>query len=284
MQHLEAERIAAFDHEAPSVEELAHLTACTTCRTERNAFSALNQRSMHMADAPVYPPAPRLTNWESLSQRLRSEGLMAGEAQVARVSDADAGSNELRFESVMRALNTRTPSSERTHSTTKPIAMESWWQRAKPRTNSEFFRAVAAVLLFTITGAGVNQIRNDRLGSASGSMNESTATASLNPLDLGNTGFSSVEQATKALANTERDFDRISTWLTANDPSANKSDILRKRLAALDRITAAAYQEWQTSPQDRVLDHHFRSAYAARELTLKQLGGALPVGRSLERF
>lgn len=256
MQHLETERIAAFDHEAPSALELAHLAACTVCRTERHAFSALNQRSMHLGDAPVYPPAPRLTDWESLSTRLRAEGLIAGVA-----------------------------SSEIVHATkeSRPLAMESWWLRAKPRGHSEFLRAVAAALIFAVTGAGVNQIRNDRAASPITSSGTSTASIDFG-LGLGNTGFASVDDATKALAQTERQFDRISTWITSNDPSATKSDVLRKRLAALDRVIATAYEELQTAPQDRVLEHYFRSAKATRELTLKQLGGALPVGRSLERF
>ena len=256
MQHLETERIAAFDHEEPSAEELAHLAVCTVCRTEHNAFSALNQRSMHLSDAPAYPPAPRLTDWESLSTRLRAEGLMAGAAPAERVLQSQES---------------------------RPIAMESWWQRAKPRSNSEFFRAVAAALIFAVTGAGINQIRNDRAASPTTASGTSTASIDLG-LGLGNTGFASLDDATKALAQTERQFDRISTWITSNDPSATKSDILRKRLAALDRVIATAYEEMQTAPQDRVLDHYFRSAKATRELTLKQLGGALPVGRSLERF
>jgi hypothetical protein len=101
---------------------------------------------------------------------------------------------------------------------------------------------------------------------------------------LGNTGYSSIDEATKALARTEREFDRISLWLTANDPSGKTSDILRRRLAALDQVVAISYAELQAAPQDRVLDHYYRSAYAAREATLQQLGGALPVGRTLERF
>ncbi|MEO7362518.1 MAG: hypothetical protein ABI120_19465 [Gemmatimonadaceae bacterium] len=256
MQHLETERIAAFDHDEPSSEELAHLAACTVCRTERNAFSALNQRSMHMGDAPVFPPAPRLTNWESLSTRLRAEGLIAGEVPTAVVP---------------------------TRNVTQPIAMESWWQRAKPRNHSEFLRAIAAVLVFAVTGAGVNQMRNDRAASTAAVGGVSAASIDLG-LGLGNTGFASLDEATKALAQTERQIDRITTWITSNDPSATKSALLRKRLAALDRMIAAAYAESQTAPKDPVLDHYFHSAKAARELTLKQLGGALPVGRSLERF
>ena len=260
-QHLEIERLAAFDHDAPSVGELAHLAACATCRTERDAFSALNQRSMHLADTPVFPGAPRLTNWESLSVALRAEGLMAG-ATVA-VRDAQIA-----------------PSAP------LELAPQSWVERAKPRSQIEWWRAAAAMVIVALGSGTVGRM------SAGLSM-ESSATPSAEVASagvlgtfggLGNTGYSSIDEATKALARTEREFDRISLWLTANDPSAKTSDILRRRLAALDQVVAITYAEWKAAPQDRVLDHYYRSAYAAREATLQQLGGALPVGRTLERF
>lgn len=282
MQHLDTERIAAFDHDAPSDDELAHLAACTVCRTERNAFSALNQRSMHLADTPVFPAAPPLTTWESLSARLRAEGLIAGDApgETSPLTDAATTASELRFESVMRALNAQPAVVARNE---QPLTSDSWWQRVKPRSASEFLRIAAAILFVGISGAGLNQVSNARAAAEPSADAQSTADL-LGPLGIGRTGYSSVDEATKALARTEREFDRISTWITTNDPSASKSDVLRKRLAALDRIMATAYTEMQTSPNDRVLAHHFRSAAAARELTLKQLGGALPVDRSLERF
>lgn len=280
MQHLDTERIAAFDHEAPTAEELSHLSSCTVCRTERNAFAALTQRSMHLADAPVYPPAPRLTTWESLSTRLRAEGLIKGDGPVDVQTEVVEADNDMRFGNVMRALRepvvaTGTPDGP-------VVALDSWWQRAKPRSARELMRVAAAALFFTVSGAGLNQIRNERGLPESG--NQTTSTAGLDMLNLGSTGFSSVDEATKALNRTERDYNRIAMWLTANDASANQSDVLRRRLAALDRVIAASLEELQAAPDDRVLEHHYRSAYEARELTLQQLGVALPVGRSLERF
>lgn len=310
MQHLNTERIAAFDHEAPTGDELAHLAGCTVCRTERNAFAALNQRAMHLADSPAFPPAPRLTNWESLSARLRAEGLITRDA--ASDVSADAGdefdadivylnaprdmqpvsAGGARFDNIMRAIGKQPDAVVADHTAVENagnvgadpsvIAIDSWWQRAKPRSMREVMRVAAAALFFTISGAGLNQMRSER--DFTGNAAAVTNTAGLDVLGLGSTGFSSVDEATKALARTERDYNRIAVWLTANDPEANQPDVLRRRLAALDRVIAASLDELQSAPDDRVLELHYRSAYEAREITLEQLRVALPVGRSIERF
>ncbi|MEO7996882.1 MAG: hypothetical protein ABI852_05530 [Gemmatimonadaceae bacterium] len=262
MQHLETERIASFDHDAPSVDELAHLAACTTCRAERNAFSALSQRSMHLADTPMFPGAPRLTNWESLSKALRAEGLIVGGDSVDEVSTAEV-----------------------THTVDAPIALHSWTARAKPRSRMDWWRAAAAIVIVALGSGAIGRMS---ARASAGSSSADSAPVSASVLSgfggLGNTGYSSIDEAKKALTRTERELDRISLWLTANDPSGKTSDILRRRLAALDQVVAVSYTEWRAAPQDRVLEHYYRTASAAREATLQQLGGALPVGRTLERF
>ena len=40
----------------------------------------------------------------------------------------------------------------------------------------------------------------------------------------------------------------------------------------------------QDAPQDPVLNHYFLAAYTAREATLQQLGGSLPVDRTIETY
>lgn len=277
MQHLDIERLASFDHDAPSPDEVAHLDACSLCRTERNAFSALGQRAMHLADTPAYPRAARLTNWESLSTQLRAEGLIAGGAPPATHASAEGP--------ITRAM----------HAATEPVAIESWLARARPRSRGEWWRVAAAAVMLAGVSGGFGRLSASlplpSLPFPSSPVAENTsASAERSAADifafggLGTTGYTSLEDANRALARNERDFDRISLWLTANDPSAKTSDILRRRLAALDQVIAATFYARKAAPQDRVLDHYFRAAYTAREATLQQLGGALPVGRSLERF
>ncbi|HYW32478.1 MAG TPA: hypothetical protein VE869_13300, partial [Gemmatimonas sp.] len=75
MQHLEAERLAALDHDAPTSDELAHLAACAMCRAEWDAYGSLRTMAQESATHDV-PDSARLTSWDSLSRALRSEGLL----------------------------------------------------------------------------------------------------------------------------------------------------------------------------------------------------------------
>lgn len=84
MRHLEAERLAALDHDAPTLDELAHLAACAPCRAEREAFIALAAMAATMgADSAVTgTDEARLTRWESLAPQLRREGLLTSTTDI----------------------------------------------------------------------------------------------------------------------------------------------------------------------------------------------------------
>jgi len=83
MPHLELERLAALDHDAPSPEELAHLSTCLACRREQEAFAQLADLAGVQTATPAHIDVPRLTNWESLATALRAEGLIAAPAAQA---------------------------------------------------------------------------------------------------------------------------------------------------------------------------------------------------------
>jgi hypothetical protein len=83
MPHLELERLAALDHDAPSAEELAHLATCLACRREQEAFAQLADLAGLQATAPARLDVPRLTEWEFLSTALRAEGLLASSPPLA---------------------------------------------------------------------------------------------------------------------------------------------------------------------------------------------------------
>lgn len=66
--HVSPERFAAFDHDRPTTDELAHLVGCAICRAERNAY--LNLQTMASAlSGPTAPDAPRLTDWSGWPAR-----------------------------------------------------------------------------------------------------------------------------------------------------------------------------------------------------------------------
>ncbi|MEP6780424.1 MAG: hypothetical protein ABJC26_11085 [Gemmatimonadaceae bacterium] len=253
MLHLDPERIAAFDHDPPTVDELAHLAACKPCRAERAALIELAQMAMLAGDEPIASFAPRLTNWESLSVELRKQGLITS-----------APSNTSEF-----AVTTTTTS---------------WLSRATPRSKSEWWRVAAAAVILVVGGAAAGRWSNSTSSPLSDSTTVATAAGIGGGLGLGSSGFSSIDEANKELARVQKNFDRVSLWLAANDTTLNTPDKVRRRLAALDQMLAATHAGLQEAPQDPVLKHYYSAAYAAREATLQQLNGALPVGRTIERY
>src|SRR5687767_9362670 len=75
MLHLSIERLAALADEQPTADEKAHLAACPPCAQEIEAHRSLLAMAGSERDTLGIP----LTRWETLSQRLRTEGLMAAE-------------------------------------------------------------------------------------------------------------------------------------------------------------------------------------------------------------
>ena len=74
MSHLSIERLAALADEQPTADEQSHLAQCVQCTTELNAHRSLLAMAGSERDAMQLP----LTRWETLSERLRAEGLIAG--------------------------------------------------------------------------------------------------------------------------------------------------------------------------------------------------------------
>jgi hypothetical protein len=245
MQHLDIERIAAFDHEAPSLDELAHLAACRFCRAERTAMLELSQLAVHVVSEPVASMAPRLTSWDSLSGRLRAEGLITATAVPAG---------------------------------------DTWVSRARPRNRTEWWRAAAAALLLLAGGGALGRVSAGAPVMPGDVASNDRSEASVPGFSLGSTAFSSAGEANRALNRAQREYERASLWLVANDPGAKTSDVVRRRLAALDQMIAASRAGLEDAPNDLVLNHYYSAALAMRETTLQQLDVALPVGRSIERF
>lgn len=256
MQHLDSTRLAAFDHELFTVEELAHLTACAVCRAEREAVRQLVTRAGEAYPIEATAQAPRLVSWERLAVDLRREGLLTSEP-VADVTVGLAGGATVQS---LRPAVAEVPASSRR-----------WFVQAR--------RAVAAVALVA-GGAAMG-----RLSSAGGdALPVAEAGAVARSVAFGDRGFASVEQATDVLNRAQRDYERASLWLAANDSTVRDSDVYRARLAALDQMMAASRAALHEAPQDPVLNHYYLAAYTAREATLQQLGGTLPVDKVIERY
>ncbi len=267
--HVDPERLAAFDDEAPTGVELAHLARCAACRRERDAFDALRTMALTTA-VPLAPDAPRLTDWERLSAGLRREGLLASVAETV-TTDASTRASRLPASRMPIGGASPVPASSSAAASRRPA---SGWMR------------VAAALVLTAGGALLGRASAGApLSGVSATVDASSPTAAT--LAAGGAdveGFASVQQATDVLSRAQREYERASLWLAANDTTVHSSDVYRARLAALDQMMTASRAALRDAPQDPVLNHYFLAAYTAREATLQALGGTLPVDKSLERY
>ena len=259
--HLNEERLASLDHDAPTTDELAHLASCAACRAERQAHMALQSMASAVA-APTTPHAPRLTDWDRLATSLRREGLIT----------TPAGTVSSEQPLVVRPM-------------TAPSAPAAPPSAAPVRAPRPVWLQIAAAMVLTIGGAFAGRLSSGAplLPPASvATASSSLPSATLASIDNG--GFASVQQASEVLYRAQRDYENASLWLAANDTTTHDSDVYRARLAALDQMMAASRAALRDAPQDPVLNHYFLAAYTAREATLQALGGALPVDKTLERY
>src|SRR5688500_12950371 len=80
MSHLSIERLAALADEQPTADETTHLASCATCATELEAHRSL----LAMAGTERASLGIPLTRWDSLSERLRKEGLIVRRRPLAQ--------------------------------------------------------------------------------------------------------------------------------------------------------------------------------------------------------
>lgn len=268
--HLDIERLAAFDHEPFTEAELAHLAACAVCRAEQQAMERLVGMA-HGVSAEDDVSAPRLVSWEQIAVGLElpraAEPAAGGPAEDARVLTP-------MFAAEPRPVRSRGPLS----------AMPRWASRA----------AAAALLLATgvtlgrLTGPAANGMSFASASRAAAAESLGLARPDAVPVTFSDfqaaSGFASVEEASNVLARAQRDYERASLWLAANDTTQHDSEVFRARLAALDQMMTASRAALRDAPQDPVLNHYYLAAYTAREATLQQLMGTLPVDKTIERY
>jgi hypothetical protein len=81
MSHLPIERLAALADEKPNTLESAHLAQCAECARELDAIRSLVTLAGAERDSLHVP----LTRWDSLSSRLKSEGLIETGSRLSAV-------------------------------------------------------------------------------------------------------------------------------------------------------------------------------------------------------
>lgn len=99
--------------------------------------------------------------------------------------------------------------------------------------------------------------------------------------------FRSPAEALETLTRAEQEYRHAAAYLVASDPSepaGDRRETYRARLAALDEVAQTTRSALEGAPHDPVLNQYYISSVNAREATLRQLRGALPVGMRLDRY
>lgn len=244
MSHLSTDRLAALHDEPPSTSEAEHLAGCVACARAREGHRTLVALASIEQNAEGAP----LTDWATLSARLREEGLI-GRTPVWRESSSGR------------------------------------WLRAAAALllvagGIATGRLTAGMTLFGRPGsAAVARDRTPAPELVNGAVPVSADGA---PPRIG-----SVSEALALIGRAERDYQAAATFLVENDGasrSPDEPDVFRARLAALDGAAAATRQALAVAPADPVINRYYLAAMGAREVTLRQLGTTLPGGARLSRY
>ena len=193
--------------------------------------------------------APPLTDWDSLSTRLRAEGLIRKPMASSFASSAlmkIAAGLVLAVGGAAVGRYTVTDEAQRSNSEGQ-------------RSNSEAQRTAATP------------------SAEESALLTSNAVAQ----------FTSPEQAWEVLNRAGDEYQRASAYLSERNnevPMPPSTDQYRTRLAALDNVMSEMSDAMKEAPQDPVINQYYLATVGAREATLRQLGTTLPAGAKLNRF
>ena len=261
MLHLSSERLAELADGEPTIAEAEHLAACAICATERSA----HQRLLTLAGDERDRIAPPLTNWASLSARLREEAIIV----TPVVTAADAPTNVV------------------------PLVTP----RPRRRALLAGLRVAAGIVFALGFGALGRMSANAPATPSPGEMRAlagrlaGTGAAVLPTIpglnDDDSSPFGTVEDALASLEDAQRKYDRAVAFIAAHDStqhSPEAGEVYRARLAALDEMAETSRQALSVAPADPVLNQYYISTLGAREVTLRQLGSVLTDGKRITRF
>ena len=243
MSHLSIERLAALADEQPTTDELSHLAQCAACARERDAHRSLLAMAGSERDAMGLP----LTRWESLSHRLKTEGLIASGTRNVVSGGAD--------------------------SSRYPLPAAHWGLRA------------AAMIL--LVGGGVllgRATTNDPIipGIAVSTTQPVAASAADSVRS-----FSSVDEANRWKEIYSSGYQRALAYLAQNDSGARPAEtpaVMRARLAVMDQVSKTMKEALIETPYDPVINDFYLNSFGQREATLRQLNNVLPQNVRLNSF
>jgi len=253
MQHLPIERMAELVDGDASPSEREHLTACVPCSQELEAY----RRVTAMAGDARRRIAPPLTNWDTLSVRLRAEGLVTSgrsRSKVGRTWWREAGDGLRRAAVVVVFLGG----------------------------GAVLGRMSAGMPITEAVAVGPGALLVGARSNAPGGGQGTPTLAASNPSG----GFGTTADALRALEGAQRQYELAANWLASHDTSSSElaPAQYRTRLAALDRTAETMQQAMREAPSDPYINQYYLATLSAREQTLRRLGTTLPVGSRLGRF
>jgi hypothetical protein len=140
----------------------------------------------------------------------------------------------------------------------------------------------AAASLALVTGgvlAGRMSVKGQGGAVAQGA--ETTGGASLVAGAQPVSSFRTPDDAVKALSLSQQTYQSAAAYLAAQDTNSHfiglNENTYRTRLTALDDILAATRAALYQAPQDPVLNQYYQGTLSARQATLVQLRGVMPV-------
>jgi hypothetical protein len=276
MRHLDPERLAAIGDSEPTVDEAAHLADCAICERERLALRELIALSRSEGVAPLQAP---LTNWESLSARLRDEGILRPAAATLSLVPGGGPSRHtpVRFAGEEGEI----------HAGGRGGARRTWLRAAAAILlaggGMAMGRATAGVPL-PLTAAALARDGSHITGGANSVPGASLAANAATGTD----SIMSMEDALAMMRRAESEYRLAAAYIAAGDTSGESNatgvDLYRARLAALDRVSDAALAAVNEAPADPIVNQYLISTRAARAVTLQQLNSSLPPGMSLTSY
>lgn len=246
MSHLSIERLAALADELPNASEQRHLDGCAECAQEVAAHRSLLAMSGAEREVMGIP----LTRWDTLSKKLRADGLIASEPMSVTAEFATP-------------VGTRRPSS---------------------RAMMRFAAAIMLVVGGAVAGRASTGAPILPGGLAGTDADAQLAARPFSPDQLPTT-FASVEEAQRYKALYEAAYRNAVTFLAANDSGARGTPATMKaRLAALDDVSRTMSEALRDAPYDPVINDFYINSFGQREATLRQLNTVLPAGVRMPGF
>lgn len=246
MLHLYAERLAALADEAPTPEELEHLELCRECSDELEVYRRLLAHAAVESAGPGAGEAP-LTDWASLSARLRREGMLPGTEVLAFPGEG------------------RRPVRQGTRSRVVVGAVGSWglWVG----------RLAAAVVLLASGLVLGRATANAEVTPGTVTFGGDLRMVEALPVPA------SENEARELMARAELQYRQAVAYLGTldrGDGVLDEREVLRTRLAALDEVGAVTRQALNAAPHDPIINQYYLATLGARTATIQQMDQMTP--------